>query len=329
MKNVRLSVFLPDSFLAETKDLKLKTSKIGIIGRALAIFNVNKAVIYKDTTENSFSNTNSDRNSLNRNNSSRYGLNRDSSNRNSFNRYSSNRNNLNRDNTDKTYLNRNVSDRELISKLLRYMDTPQYLRKNVFPIESDLKHVGILPPLRTPNHPTVENFGLGQYRQGLTVKRNKKGTFVDIGLDELAFCKEQLTVNKVFSFRITKIAKEILITPDTPNDLYWGYETTYTEKTLENSLKLVDPDFILLTTRYGDEVNSVFDNLKLKAINSKSIALIFGGPYNGIPENVCESIRAFKSDIVEVNMVPSQGTETVRTEEALISTLAILNVMLQ
>ncbi|GAA5818252.1 MAG: RNA-binding protein [Methanobrevibacter sp. CfCl-M3] len=329
MKNAQLSVFLPDSFLTETKDLKLKTSKIGIIGRALAVFNVNKVVIYKDTTGNPFSSTNSDRNSLNRDNLNRYRLSRDSSNGHSLNRHSSNRDNLYKGNSDKNYLSRSVSDGELISKLLRYMDTPQYLRKNVFPIESDLKHVGILPPLRTPNHPTGENFGLGQYRQGLTVKRNKKGTFVDIGLDELVFCKEQLTVNKVFSFKVVKIAKEILITPDAPTDLYWGYETIYTEKTLKNSLKLVDPDFILVTTRYGDEINSIFNNLKLKAINSKSIALIFGGSYNGIPENVCESIRTFKSDVVEVNMVPNQGTETVRTEEALILTLAILNLMLQ
>ncbi|MDR3223040.1 MAG: RNA-binding protein [Methanobrevibacter sp.] len=296
MKKVQLSVFLPDSLLSETKDLKLKTSKIGIIGRALAVFNVNKIVIYEDTYGNSLGNINSDRNDPNRNNLDR---------------------------------NRSSFDGEFISKLLKYMDTPQYLRKSVFPIESDLKHVGILPPLRTPNHPTVENFELGQYRQGFTVKRNNKGTFVDIGIGKLAFCKEQLTVNKIFSFKVIKIAKEIIVTPDAPNDIYWGYEALYTQKTLKNSLELINPDLILITTRYGHEINSVFDDLKSKAINSKSVAILFGSPYNGISETVCESIKSSQSDVLVINTVPNQGTETVRTEEALISTLAILNIMLQ
>ena len=30
---------------------------------------------------------------------------------------------------------------------------------------------------------------------------------VDIGMDKLAFCKEQLTVNKIFSFKITKLLR--------------------------------------------------------------------------------------------------------------------------
>ncbi|MDR2623770.1 MAG: RNA-binding protein [Methanobrevibacter sp.] len=309
MQKVQLSVFLPDSFLAETKDLKLKTSKVGIIGRVLAVFNVNKVIIYKDTSEGSFDNINSNRINSNRINSNRHGLSRNTS--------------------DKYGLNRTNSHGEFISKLLNYMDTPQYLRKSFFPIESDLKHVGILPPLRTPNHPTGEEFGLGQYRQGLTIKRNKKGTFVDIGIDELAFCKEQLTVNKVFSFKVIKVAKEVIVTPDVPMDRYWGYEAIYTQKTLKNSLKLINPDLVLLTTRYGHEINSIFDDLKSRTIDSKSMALLFGGSYKGISEDVGESIKNLQLDVAEVNTVPNQGTETVRTEEALISTLAILNMMVQ
>ena len=46
MQNNKVSVFIPNSFLAETKDLKLKTSKVGLIGRALALFEVDEVVIY-------------------------------------------------------------------------------------------------------------------------------------------------------------------------------------------------------------------------------------------------------------------------------------------
>ena len=48
MQNNKVSVFIPNSFLAETKDLKLKTSKVGLIGRALALFEVDEVVVYKD-----------------------------------------------------------------------------------------------------------------------------------------------------------------------------------------------------------------------------------------------------------------------------------------
>ena len=50
MQNINL--FIPNSFLAETNDLKLKTYKVGIIGRALAVFRVNKVIIYNDSSFN-------------------------------------------------------------------------------------------------------------------------------------------------------------------------------------------------------------------------------------------------------------------------------------
>ena len=35
-----LSVFIPNSFLSESKDLKVRTFKVGILGRALAVFQI-------------------------------------------------------------------------------------------------------------------------------------------------------------------------------------------------------------------------------------------------------------------------------------------------
>ena len=52
MQNINLSLFIPNSYLAETNDLKLKTYKIGIIGRALAVFRLNKVIIYNDSSFN-------------------------------------------------------------------------------------------------------------------------------------------------------------------------------------------------------------------------------------------------------------------------------------
>ncbi|WP_296859356.1 putative RNA uridine N3 methyltransferase [uncultured Methanobrevibacter sp.] len=268
-----LSIFIPNSFLSESKDLKIRTYKVGILSRALAIFQADNVVIYND-------------------------------------------NQVNDEDAE--------IDGKFIAEVLEYMNTPQYLRKKVFPIRPELKHVGILPPLRTPHHPVNNQPDVGDYRQGFTVKRNKKGTFVDIGMDNLAFCKEQLTVKRIFDFKITKIAKkEVIVTPDKPDDIYWGYNVISSNKSLKNSLKLIKPNLVVETTRYGDYIDSIFDELKHKVDECKSIAILFGGPYSSITEDVSNP----NWDLFKVNTIPGQGTETVRTEEAVVATLSLFNFM--
>ena len=268
-----LSIFIPNSFLSESKDLKIRTYKVGILGRALAIFQADNVVIYND---------------------------------------------------DNVKNEEGEMDGEFIAEILSYMNTPQYLRKQAFPIRSELKHVGILPPLRTPYHPVNSQPDVGDYRQGFTVKRNKKGTYVDIGMDKLAFCKEQLSVKRIFDFKITKIAKkEVIVTPDKTDDVYWGYNVISSTKSLKNSLKLIKPDLVVETTRYGDYINSIFDELKPKLDESKSIAILFGGPYSSIQEDVSNP----NWDLIKLNTIPGQGTETVRSEEAVVATLSLFNCM--
>lgn len=215
-------------------------------------------------------------------------------------------------------------DAEFITHVLDYMNTPQYLRRQVFPLCHELKHVGILPPLRTPHHPT-ETLELGDYRQGLTTKRNKKGTFVDIGADKLAFCKEKLTVNKILSFRVIKLGKEILLEPDTPNDIYWGYDIISTEKNLKNSLKTIKPDLVLATSRLAPTISSIWNEVGEKIKQSKHVAILFGGPYSGLDGSVESSYW----DTISINTIPEQGTKTVRTEEAIYSTLSLLNLLFE
>ena len=175
----KLSIFVPNSFLAESKDSKIRTYKVGLIGRYAALFRANNIVIYNDNSD---------------------GGSRD----------------------DALYM----------KTILEYMDTPQYLRKQVFPITPELKNVGILPPLRTPHHPATDEANVGDFRKGLTTKRVRKGTMVDIGVGRLALCKEKLSVNKVLSFRIEKLGKEILIEPDEPDSDYWGYDVITSESNL-------------------------------------------------------------------------------------------------
>jgi predicted SPOUT superfamily RNA methylase MTH1 len=271
MERKRLSIFVPASILSETKDLRIKTYKIGLIGRSAAIFKADRIVVYSD-------------------------------------------------NSDK-------EDVKFISDVLTYMNTPQYLRKRVFPITRELRNVGILPPLRTPHHPTGE-LSEGDYRQGLTLKRTKKGTVVDIGADRNALCKEKLSVNKVLSFKVEKLGKEIIIDPDVP-DYYWGYKVLATNKNLYDSILTLKPgpDLVIGTSRYAQSITSVLDEVKDKLKGSKHTAILFGGPYAGLDELISGQDQKEIIDL-EVNTVPSQGTKTVRTEEAVLATLSVFNLLL-
>jgi predicted SPOUT superfamily RNA methylase MTH1 len=269
MNSKQMTIFIPSSFLSETKDLKLRTYKVGLIGRSAALFRVTKIVIYSDNDDS--------------------------------------------------------KGAKFISDILTYMNTPQYLRKQVFPITKELRYVGILPPLRTPHHPTGE-LRAGDYRQGLTTKRTKKGTVVDIGADSLALTKEKLSVNKIISFKVDKLAKEIIITPDEP-EVYWGYKVLSTYKSLDESIELVKPkaDLIVGTSRYAKPITSVLEEVKEGLKGSKHLAILFGGPYSGLQE-----IMGNPQGIIdlEVNTIPHQGTKTVRTEEAVLATLSVFNVLL-
>lgn len=268
----KLSIFVPNSFLAESKDSKIRTYKVGLIGRYAALFRANNIVIYNDNSD---------------------GGSRD----------------------DALYM----------KTILEYMDTPQYLRKQVFPITPELKNVGILPPLRTPHHPASDELNRGDFRKGLTKKRVRKGTMVDIGVDQLALCKEKLSVNKVLSFRIEKLGKEILIEPDEPDSVYWGYEVITSDRNLYDSITMMKqkPDLVIGTSKYAPNINSILNEVQTSIKQASHVAILFGGPYSGINSLINERKLDF-----EINTVPCQGTETVRTEEAVISTLSILNILL-
>ena len=56
--------------------------------------------------------------------------------------------------------------------VLKYVETPPYLRKYLFPVSDDLKFVGLLPPLEAPHHLKIHE--LLRFREGLVVPQGFK-----------------------------------------------------------------------------------------------------------------------------------------------------------
>ncbi len=72
------------------------------------------------------------------------------------------------------------------------------------------------------------------------------------------------------------------------------------------------------------------DRLKTEWKTAEKILIAFGAPTQGLHEIAAqEHIKLGNIAHYIVNTIPNQGTETVRTEEALYATLAILNTLLQ
>ena len=77
----------------------------------------------------------------------------------------------------------NFNPSEFILKILQYLETPQYLRKRLFPICNELRLAGLLAPLECPHH--LKGGDISEYREGVVLRRPtkaNKGSFVDIGL---------------------------------------------------------------------------------------------------------------------------------------------------
>ncbi|CAN0518176.1 unnamed protein product, partial [Ectocarpus sp. 8 AP-2014] len=65
---------------------------------------------------------------------------------------------------------------------LQYAETPQYLRKQLFPMHSSLRLAGLLNPLDAPHHMRADD--ACPFREGVVLDRTIKkgaGSFVDIG----------------------------------------------------------------------------------------------------------------------------------------------------
>jgi methyltransferase len=279
LQEKKTSIAIPASVVSDTPHLREKTSKIGLIGRAAAIFRINEIIVYPDDMK-----------------------------------------------VDQT------REMSLIALLLSYMETPQYLRKELFKLQPELQFAGILPPLRTPHHPLnkkIRSLKIGDYREGVTLAKANEGTRVDIGVEQHALIlNKHLPVGKRVTVKIVRIGKQVeveLASRDEASE-YWGYIVSMERRSLEEIADRKRFDLIIATSKNGALINDVADKLTEKWKVAKTILLAFGAPTRGLYE-IAESDGFSLDDVADfvVNTVPRQGTVTVRTEEALIASLSVLN----
>jgi predicted SPOUT superfamily RNA methylase MTH1 len=225
------------------------------------------------------------------------------------------------------YKDKEFDDSRFISMILRYMDTPQYLRKMLIPRREELRHVGVLPPLRTAHHPVnsmTSALKIGEYRVGAVVESvgSDGSAWVEIGVDRPIPLRtdKKYPVGQRLNIRIfsrNPLAAEPVDRKEIPQ--YWGYETEVVDS-LENYLGSRNAN-VLLTSRKGKVVTP---ELLGELGQKRDLAVVFGSPAYGVDAFLS---KAAVDRYCMINTIPHQGTETVRVEEAVFATLALLNLV--
>jgi predicted SPOUT superfamily RNA methylase MTH1 len=219
-----------------------------------------------------------------------------------------------------------MRDADLLVKILRYLDTPQYLRRRVFPKSPSLQYAGTLPPLRTRSHPlqsSISDLSEGSVRWGVQVRPNQ----IDIGFEKLIDYPDTVSERDPTLFRVVSVSPKIVLEPIERSDVkeYWGYEATRVGGLID-LLKQSDDMTRIGFSRKAPSFKNLEKDLSSTIASTKSVLAIFGGPERGIIELCMNEKEDIKHHIdFWVNTIEGQGTETVRLEEALIVSLGLLN----
>jgi predicted SPOUT superfamily RNA methylase MTH1 len=187
--------------------------------------------------------------------------------------------------------------------------------------------------LRTPHHPLsgkTKHLKIGEYREGLVLSEAKEGLLVDIGVQQPALMRQkQYTQNQRLTLQIVNIGDYVEVQPVSRNVVpgYWGYRVRVDKRLLGQILQDEVFDLRVATARNGSNFKDVVDKISEKWHESTRILIAFGAPSRGLNE-IAADLGLKLDELVDftINTVPNQGTATVRTEEALIASLAILNI---
>lgn len=233
-----------------------------------------------------------------------------------------------------------------MTRNFQYLETPQYLRKQLLGMQADLRWVGLLNPLDAPHH-LRKNEWLA-YREGVVLEedsapapheKNRDGTpagcWLNCGLHAPVWVEGQaippgirVTVrmdDETSSGNVTY--KGTAVAPDEPRTkmgLYWGYQTR-----IAKSFKAVFDecpfdggyDLTMGTSERGEA-------LGLSKLQKHKHFLLAFGPLGGFEEVIRDPLSGYKSSTDPatlfsryVNIYPNQSSRTIRTEEALIMCL--------
>jgi len=216
------------------------------------------------------------------------------------------------------------------------METPQYLRKRLFGMMPQLRYAGIIPPLRTPNHPLTrkqKELRHGEYRDGVVIASQAGQSLVELGVERpIRLNEDRSPIGERITLRVRRtnlgVGFERVSAP--PSEIYWGYRVNDSKPNLGRLVKGLCFDLVVATSRNGKPITETLAKFRNDWRNAQRVLIAVGSPREGLNEILARE-GLILEDVAHVilNTIPFQGTESVRTEEALYATLAVLNAMIR
>lgn len=288
-RHYTVSIALPGSILDNAQSRELRSYLAGQIARAVAVFCVDEIVVFDET------------------------------------------NSLSSDGTIEDQTKQGCLQLQMI---LEYLECPQYLRKAMFKYHSFLQCAGLLNPLDTPHHMRATDDSY--FREGIVLNkpvRENRGSFADVGLSKEIQLDKYITPGVRVTVKMDKNTGNKkrtgqVVSPNAPREqlgLYWGYQVR-----LARSLGQVITecpyddgyDLTIGTSERGDPVDSV------QLPHFKHVLVVFGGVH-GLEASLDADPNLNEDDPSllfhhYLNTCPSQGSRTIRTEEAILITMSLL-----
>ncbi|WP_255195190.1 RNA methyltransferase [Halorarius litoreus] len=291
------SVLVPSSLTREAEDKREATRKLGYVARAATIFRVDRLVVYPDESGDD----------------GRWGD-------------------------------------GFVDTVLRYAATPPYLRKEAWGKRDELEYVGVLPPLRVRSQTGSGSNDSGSLRQGIVTEVGSDDRVrVNCGLQHPVSLVVPPGMEVHEGERVTvRVSSRRPVRARIVNEPPPGYQVL--REGLSASLARDDAGVRIAASRHGEPL-SVARLDSLVERTRTGMTVVFGAPERGLPEilDVEPGAETIPSDAhaadgddntsaeadtdepygrfdLWLNTVPNQGSEVVRTEEAMFATLASLTL---
>nr|XP_033334433.1 putative methyltransferase C9orf114 homolog [Megalopta genalis] len=294
-----VSIAVPGSILDNAQSVELRTYLAGQIARAACIYKIDEIVVFDDKGEV----TESEKKKLR---------------------------------TDEVLGERRIGCLQL-ARILQYLECPQYLRKYFFPIHKDLQYAGVLNPLDAPHHLRQQDVSL--YREGVVTNKPVKagkGSYVNVGLLNDVYVEKVLTTGLRVTVKIPenqsnpKKLKAFIVPPDIPKSdtgTYWGYTVRLANNLTEALTQCPYKSGYDLTIGTSDKGKPI-DDTEPHSLEYHHVLVIFGG-LSGLEAalDVDPNLDVDDPSLLfdkYLNTCPQQGSRTIRTEEAILISLAEL-----
>jgi hypothetical protein len=170
---------------------------------------------------------------------------------------------------------------------------------------------------------SIEDLEKGDIRWGIQVQRGR----VDIGIPQLINYPGKLSEREPTLFRVVRTKPKLELETVRREDIdeYWGFETLQVDNLIQLLRNTTEKTRIAFS-RIAPIYNKIEIEIKNTLSATKSACVIFGGPFHGIRELLSSEMEDLKANIdFWANSIPGQGTETVRLEEAIWTSLSLLN----